>query len=146
MVKFKSRCEQGFSYAEVLVASALVAITLVPAMQALQPGIQASGIQQQLAEDRYQSYALMEQVLAEPFSALQSAAAAAGSETVSSSYSDSVTYSNGRVLNRLVFLSAYDADNSDADNDPFTGTESDLIWIKVEIEGSPHALESLSAL
>jgi len=40
-------------------------------------------------------------------------------------------------------LSAYDADNSDGDDDPFTGTDEGLLWVRVAIEGSVHDVLSL---
>ncbi len=136
--------QSGFSYVEVLVASFLLAITLVPALEALQPGIQGTGIHQEYSEDYYQLTAKMEAVIAEPFYSLQAAATTAASETTVSSYSDTVSFTNGRQITRNVFLSAYDGDNADADNDPFTGTDADLIWVKVMIKGTPHVLENLS--
>ena len=57
------------------------------------------------------------------------------------SYSE-LAGSPGRLL---VYLSNYDGDNADADGDPFTGTEPDLLWIRVEIEDSVHALETVRA-
>jgi len=134
----------GFSYVEVIVASFLLAITLVPALEALQPGIQGTGIHQRYSENQYQLTAKMEEILAEPFADLQSVAIATGDPDTSTSYTDTVTLSNGRQITRDVFLSTYDGDNVDADNDPFTGMDADLIWIKVMIEGTPHALENLT--
>jgi len=135
---------RGFSYVEVLIATFLIAVTLVPAMEALQPGIQGSTIHKTYTEDRYQIAAKMESILAEPFGVLETAASAAGSATTPTSYSDTVTHPNGRQITRQVYLSLYDGDNSDSDNDPFTGTDPDLIWAKVIIEGTPYAVESLS--
>jgi len=52
----------------------------------------------------------------------------------------------------LVYLSLYDADanpftitdpNTDSDNDPYTGTTANLLWLKVQTEGSNQALETL---
>ena len=143
---FPSQRDAGFSYVEVLVASVLLAVTLVPAMEALQPGIQGAGIHKMYNEDRYQLIEKMEEVLVEPIASLQAAAIAAGSPTTSSSYTDTIVLDDGRQITRQVFLSAYDGDNADSDNNPFTGTDSDLLWLKVVIEGTPHALENLSTL
>jgi type II secretory pathway pseudopilin PulG len=133
----------GFSYVEVLVAIVLIAVALVPAMEALQPGIAGSGIQEIIAEDHYQLTGRLEQVLVEPFGQLNSAANAAGSPTTPSSYSDIFTYANGRQITRNVFLSRYDADNADTDNDPFTGTDDGLLWVRVAIAGTGMSIESL---
>lgn len=141
---FSLRCANGFSYVEVLVASFLLAVTLVPALEALQPGIQGTSVYKIYIEDRYQLIAKMEALLAEPFTALQIAATAAGGPGSTTTYTDIITLANGRQLTREVYLSAYDGDNADADNDPFTGADPDLLWIKVVIEGTSHALENLS--
>ena len=45
----------------------------------------------------------------------------------------------------VVYLSPYDGDNADADDDPYTGTDPDLLWIGVEIEGSVHQLQTVRA-
>ena len=137
-------CAWGFSYIEVLIATFLIAVSLVPAMEALQSGIQGSTIHKTFSEDRYQLVAKMESVLAEPFGFLDIAASAVGSSTIPTSYSDTVIYQGGRQITRQVYLSLYDGDNADTDNDPFTGTDPDLIWTKVVIEGTPYAVESLS--
>jgi Tfp pilus assembly protein PilV len=68
--------QTGFSYVEVLVATVLIATALVPALDALQPGIQASQIHHVQTENRYLLTAKMEAVLAEPFADLDAAAVA----------------------------------------------------------------------
>jgi hypothetical protein len=83
----------------------------------------------------------MEELLAEPFAALDAAATAAGSRVTPGSYSDTVTFQDGRTVTRNVYLSRYDSDNADGDADPFTGTEADLLWLRVEIGDT--ALETL---
>jgi len=133
----------GFSYVEVLIAVVLIALTLVPAMEALQPGIAGTGIHEMLAEDHYQLAGRLEQVLTEPFGQLNSAANAAGSPTTPSSYSDVFTYPDGRQITRNVFLSRYDGDNADTDNNPFTGTDDGLLWVQITIAGTGAIIESL---
>jgi type II secretory pathway pseudopilin PulG len=133
----------GFSYVEVLVAVTLIVIALVPALDALIPGMAGSGIHETIAEDHYQLAGKLEQVLVEPFGQLNSAAKAAGNSTTPTTYSDAVTYANGRQINRNVFIARYDADNADADNDPFTGTDDGLLWVRVAIAGTGISIESL---
>ena len=133
----------GFSYVEVLIAVVLIVVALVPAMEALQPGIAGSGIHEIIAEDHYQLAGKLEQVLVEPFGQLNSAAKAAGSRTTPTSYQDVFTYADGRQITRNVFLARYDGDNADTDNDPFTGTDDGLLWVRVAIAGTGIALESL---
>ena len=151
------RHQAGISLVEVLVATVLLAVALVPMLDALQTGIQGAAIHESAATDHYQLLARMEEVLAEPFSNLQSAAAAAGNKNTPTSYSDVP----GVPQRRLVYLSFYDAANSDADNDPFTiadansdadndpytGTDVDidLLWVHVEIEGSVQIRETLTS-
>ena len=126
----------GFSYVEVLVAVVLIATVLVPAMEALQPGLAGSSIHEIIAEDHYELTGRLEVVLAEPFTVLDSAAIAAGNATTPSSYSDVFTYPDGRQITRNVFLSRYDGDNADTDNNPFTGVDDGLLWVQVTIAGS----------
>jgi Tfp pilus assembly protein PilV len=133
----------GLTYMEVLIAMFLIVITLVPALEALQPAIQGGGIHESSAQDHYELAAKLEEVLAEPFSGLEAAAVAAGDATTPTSYSDTVTYADGRQITRQVYLSRYDGDNADADNDPFTGTDDGLLWVRVEIPGTVHALDTL---
>ncbi len=135
---------KGISYIEVLIATALVVMTLVPALEALQPAMMGSDIQELRTEDHYRLLARLEEVLAEPFADLDDAATAAGSSTTPTSYSDVVTYPDGRQISRNVFLSRYDGDNADADNDPFTGTDAELLWVRVEIPGTTLSLETLT--
>lgn len=134
----------GISYVEVLVSVVLIAIVLVPAMEALQPGMAGSGIHEIIAEDHYQLTGKMEEVLAEPFVDLDIAAITAGSPTTATlSYSDFFTYPNGRQINRNVFIAQYDGDNADSDNDPFTGIDIGLLWVQVQIAGTELRLETL---
>lgn len=137
-------CRQaGLSYTEILVATVLIAVMLLPALEALQMGSSASGVHHRLSIDHYQLLAKMEMTLAEPFADLEAAAAGAATP---SSYSDSVVLPDGRQLVREVFLSAYDGDDADGDADPFTGTDEGLLWVKVSLAGTNSALESLARL
>lgn len=135
----------GITYMEVLIATLLIVITLVPALEALQPGIAGTGIHETLAEDYYQLTARLEEVLAEPFANLDDAATVAGNSTTPTTYSDVVTYPDGRQITHNVFLSRYDGDNADTDNDPFTGTDEGLLWVRVEIAGSMLSMETLAS-
>ena len=56
----------GFSYLEVLIATALIAISLVPAMEALSIGSRGHALQAAHAEDHYYLVAKLEEVLAGP--------------------------------------------------------------------------------
>jgi hypothetical protein len=133
----------GFAYVEVLIATLLIVVTLLPALQALYPAVAGAGIHGSRVADHYRLVGRMEELLAEPFADLDAAATTAGSETTPTAYSDTVTHADGRQITRNVFLSRYDGDNADSDNNPFTGPEDDLLWIRVEIAGTADGLESL---
>ena len=133
------RPSQGFSYVEVLIATVLIAMSLVPALEALQTGLQGSSNYLHVVEDHNYVQARLEEVLAEPIDALEAAALAAGSPTALSSYSDPPA--TERRL--LVYVSRYDGDDADSDADPFTGTDAGLLWVRVEIETTALAVESL---
>ena len=147
--------QAGLTYIEVMVAAALIAIALLPAMDAIYTGMRGGEVYASASAEHYATLAKIEEVLAEPQSLLITAAAAAGDEkTPSGFYSDSA----GTAIRRLVFIARYDADNADGDgdvftvpdpnidgdNDPYTGFTG-LLWVRVEVEGSLTSLESLAA-
>lgn len=139
----KHKSMAGFSYVEVLVATVLIAVALVPAIEAFSPGTNGINFTESLVEDRYQLTAKLEQVLAAAFVDIDTAATAAGSPTIASSYSDTFIYPDGRQITRNVYLSRYDGDNADANNNPFDGIDVGLIWVRVEIDGASLRFESL---
>lgn len=126
---------------ELLIATLLIAIMLVPALDAMQSGIQGSGIHTQLAQNQYRMISKMEETLALPFAELlQQADLVADSKIlIPPPYSDAA----GTESRRLVFLARYDGDDGDGDKDPFTGTDAGLLWVRVTIEDSPRALETV---
>jgi hypothetical protein len=130
---------RGLSYLEVLVAVALLAICLVPVLEALQPAMLGTSISESYVMDQARLQSRFEEVLAEPFSALEAAATAAGSPTVATGYSDAP----GTEERLLVFIGAADGDNADGDNNPFTGMDADLLWVRVEMDSSGHVRECL---
>ncbi|MCU7945980.1 MAG: hypothetical protein KZQ72_04950 [Candidatus Thiodiazotropha sp. (ex Cardiolucina cf. quadrata)] len=132
----------GFSYTEVLIAVFLIAISLVPALNALHSGVLGSDIHATEAVHHHRLISRMEDVLARPFIELeQEADAVAGPTTIIDTYSDA-SGTDGRCL---VYLSRYDSDNVDSDNNPFTDTDDGLLWVKVEIDGTHNAIESLTS-
>ncbi|MCP4208939.1 MAG: type II secretion system protein [Shimia sp.] len=135
--------QRGFSYTETLIATVLIALALVPALEALQPGIQGSGIHQNQTENHYLLTTRLEEVLAQPFTDLEDAAQSAGGPNTPTDYSDSVNTTGGRTVNRQVYLSRYDGDNADADDAPFTGTDDGLLWVRVAIDDSEQAIETV---
>lgn len=139
----KRAAQAGFSYVEVLIAAMLIAVALVPAIDSLSIGVQAGNVHIDVAEDHHYLVDRMEGLLAEPYSALELEAVTLANPTAPSAYSDTVTTDDGRVLNRQVFLSPYDADNDDADGNVFTDTDDGLLWVRVELAGRGLALERL---
>jgi len=139
------RRQAGLTYMEVLLASVLIALLLVPGLQALQSGLQSTAVQSSLEEEQAILQGKLADLLAMPFATLDAAAQAAGGPTTASSLSDTVTLSDGRSLSRQVFLSRYDGDNADADGDPYSGTDAGLLWLRVAIAGTALAVETLTA-
>lgn len=136
MIRWRG-AQRGLTIVEVLVAMVLLAALLVPAVNALYTGMLGSTVHTDLGRNHYRLVSRMESVLAEPFPSLE--AAAAGS-TVPSSYSDAA----GPADRLLVYIAGYDADNADADGDPFTGPDSDILWVRVAVDESTQAIESLT--
>jgi len=150
--------QSGFTLVEVLLATVLLVIALVPMMEALQTGLLVSREHQQMSSTYFQVQGRMEEVLAEPFSALFNEAAQQNDKTSPAIYSDPVATPE----RKLVYLSFYDFQNSDGDNDPFTiedpnndgdnnpftggDVEIELLWLRVEIENSIHVIETLVGL
>lgn len=133
--------ESGLTLIEVLVTILLLSVVLLPAMRALQTSVIGANVHSELAADNFRLTSRMEELLAEPFPDLESAATAAGGPTNPTSYSDPA----GPPGRLLVYLSLYDGDNSDADDNPFTGTDPGLLWIRVAAEGTVHDLQSILA-
>ena len=146
--------QRGLTYVEVLIAMAIIAVALVPALEALHTGMLGTQIYQSSTSQHFAVTARMEEMLAEQHGALVAAAAIAGGPSTPSSYSDPAATPN----RRLVYLSLYDADNLDSDNNEFTVLDPNLdgdndpytnfdglVWVRVEIEGSVNAFESLVA-
>ena len=135
--------QRGYSYAEILIATVLIAVSLVPATEALRMATTGASVYESASARHFGLIAKMEEVLADSFSALDEAALAAGGSTTPTSYSDPP----GTADRRLVYIAAYDIDNADGDDEPFlTGTDTGVLWVRVEIEGSALALESLTVL
>jgi len=134
-----ARRQTGASYVEVLIATLLIVISLVPMTDAVRGAFSGAAHQEASAVQQMLLIAKMEEVLAEPFSVLEQAAAEADGGAASSKFSDPA----GATNRRLVFLAMVDGDNADADDDAFTGTDPGLMWVRTEIEGTQLFVESL---
>lgn len=133
--------QRGASFVEVLLAAIVISIALIPMLDAIRVASSGSEDLERRVSLHYRATGQLETLLAEPFGSLAGAADTAGGPTVATSYSDMA----GTADRRVVFLSPYDGDNADGDGDPFTGTDPDLMWVRVEIEGTNIAAESLRA-
>lgn len=132
---------QGLTYIEVLVAVLLVAVAMVPAIDALQGGVMSARVHGELVEEHFHLGSRIEELLAQPFSDLDTEALAVGDPTVATAFSDTL----GATRRRLVFLARYDGDDVDGDGDPFTGGDDGLLWVRVEIESTNQSLETLTS-
>lgn len=137
---------RGLSYIEVLIATVLITVALVPAIDALTSGVRAGSMHVDVVEDHYHLVGGLTAVLAEPFADLDAEAVTLNNPATPSVYSDTVTTADGRTLTRQVYLSRYDADNADTDNNVFTDTDAGLLWVKVEFAGTTQALEQLVSI
>lgn len=134
--------QRGLTYVEVLIAMLVLVIGLVPAMDAVRDAVWGTSANEEYVVSQRRLASRLEDVLAESFDALDDAAVAAGGPTVPTSYSDPVA-TPGRLL---VFIAAYDGDNADTDNNPFTGTDAGILWVRTSIENSDYILETVTAL
>lgn len=129
--------EGGLTLIEVLISISLLAVLMVPAIHALHTGFVGAEVHADYSRNHYRLVSRIETVLSESFSSLE---AAASGPSTPASYSDAA----GPPDRILVYVAAYDADNADTDNDPFTGTDPDVLWVRVAIEGSVQDLVSLA--
>ncbi len=134
----RTRCEAGLSYIEVLVATLLIAIALVPMMEALGPGLQGARIHRDQAGVHYALAGKLEDVLAQSFDDLDAAATAAGDYKIATTYSDLAA-----SIPQEVFIWRYDVDDADSDGDVFTGGEDDILWIRVATTDASTDLQTL---
>ena len=137
----RAQRQHGLTLVEVLVSISLLAILLIPAITALQTGIIGADVHSDVAARHFLLRSRLDQLLNEPYDAVEQAAIAAGSSTTPSAYSDPA----GTPERRLVYLSNYDGDNADKDNDAFTGGDAGLLWLRVEVEGATGSLETIRA-
>lgn len=134
-VPFAQR-QYGLSYVEVLASVIIIAVTVMPATNALRGAMHTAETDTAATVNHYRVVQKLEDVLADPFAVVS---AQALGPAIPSAYSDA----SGSTDRRVVFVSPYDGDNADADNDPFTGTDADLVWVRVEIEGSVVGIQAL---
>ena len=135
----RQSAQLGLSYTEMLLAVVVLAVALVPAIETLDTAFTGAQVSETVIQWQQALATRMEDVRAEPFEDLDAAATAAGSQTVPTTYSDAA----GAQDRVLVFLGRYDGDNADADNNPFTGADPGLLWLRVAVENTPYELTTL---
>jgi len=137
---FSRRTSQfGFSYAEVLLSVVLLAILLVPALQALNAGITGSSVSTGLAARELHLRSKMEEVLSKPYPVLYAETAVSGGNTatsVSTHYSDA----SGATDRRVVVFYRFDATTN-----ALSANDTGLLYVNIyyEAEGSANALNTL---
>lgn len=134
------RRQSGLSHVEVLIATALIATALVPALDALHAGLETSRAYEERAVDHFRVRGRLESVLAESFDTLEAQATAAGGPTTPTAASDPA----GTPRRLLVYTAGWDADELDGDGDRFTGADEGLLWVRVAVESGSPALEVLT--
>jgi Tfp pilus assembly protein PilV len=128
------RADRGFAYVEVLVATMLVALCLLPAIQSLQTAILGASVNETHTTSAYALEAKLADILAQPFGDLDAAATAAGSPATPTSYS---------APPLEVYLARYDGDDADADADPFTGGDPGLLWVRIVDPSTGQSVQTL---
>jgi prepilin-type N-terminal cleavage/methylation domain-containing protein len=130
--------QHGFSYVEVLVSVALLAVLLVPALQALQSGISDAATPSMAARPQLLR-AKMEEVLSRPFPDLYAATYVAGANTtgINATYSDDAAAAD----RRLVVLYRYDGSAK-----TLSAGDTGLLYVSVyySADGSANAFTTLA--
>ena len=134
-----SNKQKGLSYIELILAVILIAISIAPIHSSLNSSLRSYDHSQEIVDDALHVSNLLEQLTNEKYAQLYQKALNAGSHTIATSYSDPPTVAN----RRLVYLSLWDGDDADSDNDGHTGADAGLLWIKVELEKNNYYIETL---
>lgn len=129
----------GFAYAEVLLSVILLAILLVPALQALNTGIADNAGTTAVATRQLRLRSKMEEVLSQPFNQLYAETNLSGGNTttsVSTNYSDASGVADRRVVMFYRF---------DAATNALSANDTGLLYVNIyyEAEGSAVALNTL---
>ena len=132
--------QRGLTYLEILIATFVLVVAMLPALDALRTAVTGTGVHETYVVNQHRLSGRLEDVLAEPFGDLENEAQAVGSPTTPTAYSDP----GGTPRRLLVFLARYDGDNADADDDPFTGVDPGLLWVRTAVENTDYALETLT--
>jgi Tfp pilus assembly protein PilV len=135
--KYDSSNQYGFSYMEVLLSVVLMAVLLVPAMQALDNAI--SGGSNNFAARQLNLRNKMEEVLSKPYNSLYDQTSVSGGNTTSS-ISASLSDASGATDRRVVTIYRYDTASN-----ALSATDTGVLYVSVyyEADGSTNALNTL---
>ncbi len=130
--------QKGFGYVEVLVSVTLLAVLLVPALQAMESGIR-NAVTPAIAARAPLLHAKIEEVLSAPFPELYAATYLAGANTagVNATFSDAA----GATDRRIVVLYRYDVATK-----ALSGNDTGLVFVSAyySADGSASALSTLT--
>jgi hypothetical protein len=129
--------QHGFSYAEVLLSVLLLAILLVPAVQALNTAV--AGSNNKLAARQFALRSKLEEVASNPYGELYAVTSLSGGNTVTS-VSTTLSDGAGAADRRVVVLYRYDAVTN-----ALSSSDTGLLYVSAyyEAEGSANALNTL---
>lgn len=130
------RDEGGLSYLEVLIATVVLAVSVVPVTTGLIGSLQTASHGRTATEAHFHVFEKMEEVLSYSFAELAAEQQAAN---VPTRFSDGATLASRRV----VYIFAADGDNADGDNNLTTGGDASLLMIRTEYEDQSYRLEAL---
>ena len=127
--------QHGLSYTEVLIAIALVALIAWPTAQSIQTSL---AVAQQSVDDttfRFAMLSLVETTLASDYASLEQRAGTQSAPILSEPLGANDTLD--------LYIAPWDIDNADFDDDPGTGVDDDVLWIRVALRNRPLSFETL---
>lgn len=129
---------RGINYVEVMLATLLLAVCLLPALNSVSNAISSNGVSPGMTRTTILCVkSRLEIVSADPYSALLNAATAAGSIATASAYSVGAIAPCPALQ---VYLARFDADNPSS---PYPGSDTGLILIKITAPDNAFVLSTL---
>ncbi|MEQ8659392.1 MAG: hypothetical protein RLW62_01105, partial [Gammaproteobacteria bacterium] len=123
-------------YVEVLIATALLAVILAPAMDALRSGIRAGSVQAAEGALRLRVASCLEEALARAPTVLAAAAASAA-------LGDALAAEIPGTPACQLTVTGWDGDDADGDGNPLTGIDAGLVHIEARVAGARYRATSL---
>ncbi|MFK8017947.1 MAG: type II secretion system protein [Gammaproteobacteria bacterium] len=128
-------CQRGVSYTEVLVAIVLISLIALPTAQSIQSALTSARQSIDDANHRFALQSLLETTLVDDFASLSSRAGGSTTPAASSALAD------GETLD--LYIASWDIDNADGDDDPFSGADDEVLWVRVQLRGTRLTLSTL---